>query len=71
MLERIKQAAAEGDSVGGEVECAVVGVSAGKGGPMSGSVESRLSQLLFAVSGGKGGVFRSRGSFCADEGQRS
>ena len=49
MEAAIKAAAAEGDSVGGIVECAICGLPAGIGDPFFGSVESRLSSLLFAV----------------------
>lgn len=54
MQRRITDAAAEGDSVGGVIECAVCGVPAGAGGEYFGSVESALSSLLFAVPAVKG-----------------
>ncbi len=57
MEARIKQAASEGDSVGGIVECAVCGLPAGLGSPMFDTVESRLSSLLFAVPAVKGVSF--------------
>ena len=37
------------DSVGGVIECAAVGVSAGIGSPFFGSVESVVSQLAFSI----------------------
>ena len=49
MLACIKLAAEKGDSVGGEIECALCGVPAGMGSPMMNGVESRLSSLLFAI----------------------
>ena len=49
MRERIAQARKAGDSVGGVIECAAVGVPAGVGSPFFGSVESVVSQLLFSV----------------------
>lgn len=49
MRERITQARKAGDSVGGVIECAAVGVPAGVGSPFFGSVESVVSQLLFSV----------------------
>jgi len=49
MLAKIKEAAKEGDSVGGSVECAVAGVPAGAGAEYFGSAESALSSILFAV----------------------
>ena len=42
-------AKAEGDSVGGVIECAAVGVPAGIGSPFFGSVESVVGQLAFSV----------------------
>lgn len=49
MRERIADAKAKGDSVGGVIECAAVGVPAGIGSPFFGSVESIVSSLLFSV----------------------
>ena len=57
MEAAIKQAASEGDSVGGIVECAVCGLPAGLGSPMFDTVESRLASLLFAVPAVKGVSF--------------
>lgn len=57
MIEVIKQAKAEGDSVGGAVETAVVGVPAGVGEPWFDSVESMLSHALFSVPAVKGVEF--------------
>lgn len=59
MESAIKQAASEGDSVGGIVECAVCGLPAGLGSPMFDTVESRLSSLLFAIPAVKGVSFGS------------
>jgi chorismate synthase len=73
MEARIKQAASEGDSVGGVVECAVCGLPAGLGSPMMDTVESRLASLLFAVPAVKGvsfgtgfGMAQMRGSEAND-----
>lgn len=49
MLSRITGAAAEGDSVGGVIECALCGVPAGLGGEYFGSIEGALSSILFAI----------------------
>ncbi len=48
---------ADGDSVGGVVECAVAGMRAGLGSPMFDAVESRIADIVFAVPGVKGVEF--------------
>ena len=63
MIDKIKEAAKEGDSVGGEIECAVVNVPAGLGSPMMEGIESRLSSLLFAVPAVKSVSFGAGSSF--------
>lgn len=55
--EIIGAAAADGDSVGGIVECRVAGIPVGWGEPFFESVESRIAQLLFAIPGVKGVEF--------------
>ena len=46
-----------GDSIGGTVECMVTGLGAGIGEPVFGSMESRISQAVFAVPAVKGIAF--------------
>lgn len=57
MRERIEAAKSDGDSVGGVLETAVIGVSSGLGEPFFDSVESMLSHILFAIPGIKGVEF--------------
>ncbi len=57
MIARIEEAAKEGDSVGGILESAVTGLPAGVGEPWFESVESKLSQILFAIPAVKGVQF--------------
>lgn len=57
MVALIEAAHQRGDSVGGILETAVVGMPAGIGEPFFGSVESVLSQLLFSVPAVKGVSF--------------
>ena len=57
MRGAILAAKAEGDSVGGVVECIVTGVPAGAGSPVFGGLESRLSAAIFAIPAVKGVEF--------------
>ena len=57
MLEAIDKARAEGDSVGGIVECVIEGVPAGVGEPMFDGMESRIAQAVFGIPAVKGVEF--------------
>ena len=59
MTELIEAIAKEGDSIGGILETAVIGLPAGLGEPWFDSVESRLSHIVFSVPGIKGVEFGS------------
>lgn len=54
MQEEILRAKSEGDSVGGVIACAAIGVPAGLGGPLFQGLEGRLAQALFAIPAVKG-----------------
>lgn len=54
MRKAIENAKAEGDSLGGVVEIAVLGLPAGFGGPMFEGVESRISAAVFGIPAVKG-----------------
>ena len=57
MQEAIRQAKAEGDSLGGVIECVVTGFPGGVGEPFFDGLESRLSQMLFSIPAVKGVEF--------------
>lgn len=54
MRSEIEAARSEGDSVGGVVECAVIGMPCGAGEPIFDSVESALARVLFGIPAVKG-----------------
>ncbi len=57
MREAILRAASEGDSVGGVLESAVIGMPAGVGEPWFDTVESMLSHMMFSIPAVKGVEF--------------
>ena len=54
MRALIAAAKAEGDSVGGVIECKVIGVPAGLGDPMFDGIENRIAQAVFGIPAVKG-----------------
>lgn len=54
MRKLIEKVRAEGDSVGGVVECAVTGLPAGLGEHMFDGIENRISAIAFGIPGVKG-----------------
>ena len=53
----LSSASAEGDSLGGVVECRIEGVPAGLGEPFFDSVESLISHAMFSIPGVRGVEF--------------
>jgi chorismate synthase len=54
MIERIKQVRAEGDSVGGVIECRVRGVPVGLGEPVFDRLEADLAKAMLSLPATKG-----------------
>ena len=54
MREEVMNARKDMDSIGGTIECAVLGIKPGVGNPFFDSVESTLAHLMFSVPAVKG-----------------
>ncbi|MHA2362066.1 MAG: chorismate synthase, partial [Candidatus Thorarchaeota archaeon] len=59
MQEEVSKVKADGDSIGGIIECRILGVPAGIGEPFFDSVESVTSHAMFSIPGVKGVEFGS------------
>ena len=71
MRAAIAAARAEGDSVGGVIECVIQGLPGGLGAPMFDGVENRIAQLVFAIPAVKGIEFGSGFSAAAMRGSEN
>ena len=71
MKAAIRAAGAEGDSVGGVLETAVLGLPAGVGEPYFDSVESELAHLAFSIPAVKGIEFGSGFGFAGMRGSEA
>ena len=56
-VKTIDEARMSQDSVGGKIECAIIGLKAGLGDPFFDSIESHLSSLLFSIPAVKSVAF--------------
>jgi len=54
MIERIKEARSEGNSLGGVVECVIKGVSVGLGSPVFDKLEAELAKAMMSLPATKG-----------------
>lgn len=59
MVAAIEAARSEGDSLGGVVECAIIGIPAGIGDPIFDGIENRISSIVFGIPAVKGIEFGS------------
>ncbi len=73
MIELMERTAAEADSVGGVIECGIIGMPVGIGEPIFDNLESRISYGMFGIPAVKGIEFGSgfavagmKGSECND-----
>lgn len=65
MRQEIEAARLGGDSVGGSIELAAVGVPCGMGGPLFGGIESRISAAMFGIPAVKGIEFGAGFDVCS------
>jgi chorismate synthase len=71
MLLEIKEALDAGDTLGGSVECAAIGVPAGLGEPAFRSMQSSISQIMFSLCDVCGVEFGLGFYFCNMTGSRA
>ncbi len=71
MAKEIARVKRQGDSIGGIIECRILGVPVGVGEPLFGSIESVVSQAMFAIPGAKGIEFGAGFSSAASQGSQN
>lgn len=64
----VAEARADLDSVGGSIECSVIGIDAGFGDPFFDSMESRIAHMMFSVPAVKGIEFGKGFDMCTMKG---
>lgn len=71
MQAAIAEAKACGDSLGGRIECAAIGLPVGLGSPMFDGMENRLARILFAIPAVKGVSFGAGFGVCEKRGSEN
>lgn len=71
MISKITEASAEGDSVGGVIECAICAIPPGLGSEYFGNMEGTLSSILFAIPAIKGVSFGAGFGFAGMKGSEA
>lgn len=57
MQDLITHAKDQQDSIGGSIQCAIIGLPAGLGEPMFGGIENRIAQIIYGIPAVKGLFF--------------
>ncbi len=71
MREVIKEASRQLDSVGGRIECGIIGLPAGIGSPMFDGLENRIAQAVFGIPAIKGLAFGAGFGFADMKGSQA
>ncbi len=71
MRRAVQEASKQLDSVGGRIECAVVGLEAGIGSPMFDGLENRIAQAVFGIPAVKGLEFGAGFGFAEMKGSQA
>lgn len=71
MLEEVRRAAQEKDSVGGMVQCAVTGLSGAIGGGSFGSLEGKIASICYLIPAVKGVSFGKGFGLCSMRGSEA
>ena len=71
MQKTIADARSQGESVGGIIECAAVGLPVGLGEPMFGGMESRIAQIVYGIPAVKSLEFGAGESYAVIPGSES
>lgn len=71
MAAAIEEARRDGDSVGGIIECGIIGLPAGLGEHMFGGMENRISSVIFGIPAVRGVEFGAGFAVAAMRGSRN